>query len=384
MSSKAKAITQIVTKDEKPKPKEREPEEILVSDDIKTSNSLSRQSTSGYVLNYFNSLFKDVTRLSHLILIFMLSITVLFVLGLYNILQRLETLENRTIDNQTKSISKSSDTLKSYKNSLEITEFAGNKGVVDFGSKVRVEKNTIETIDSPNCKISTLPPLNNNCFLTFSPSLTGLAKATTIFTGISFEGALDGDNLLNLDIIDNLKDEAVGQKLLVDKTNFTQINLLPLNVSPNYSVRMTFWQRGDIIKISKIKLHYLSIGEMVAVSGKVNGLSEGQNYTTVVFLDTDQDKKLSKVDTEWKCTQFYPGVSKTQIQSDGTFTLVRDSGCYTKTKPEKWSQDAGLAALPIGNWLFVIYDKDSNPQTFYFNIESVDKPVNLEFQYLKS
>ncbi|MEM1312516.1 MAG: hypothetical protein AAGF07_03565, partial [Patescibacteria group bacterium] len=199
-----------------------------------------------------DNFFSDVNRLAHWLLFFLFSITILFTVAIFNLSQRLENIESKLDLPKSDTEILANESSSSFKNILEITQFAGNRSVVNFGSKIEVNKNSIETIDSPNCQTSSEPATNNNCFLTFSPSLTGLPKSSTIFTGISFEGDLTGDNSIRLDLVDNLKSEIIDENFVVDSRNFNDISLLPLNIAPNYSIRMNFWQKGSNIKINKI------------------------------------------------------------------------------------------------------------------------------------
>jgi hypothetical protein len=275
-------------------------------------------------------------------------------------------------------------TIKTYNNILEVGQFSGNPAITDFGNQVDVDQDNIQSKDSPNCKLTTSSPIENNCYLIFSPSLAGLSKQNIIFTGISFEGSLSGANKINLDLIDNQNDLSLNQSSIIDSTNFSSLNQLPLNIAPNYSIRMTFWESdSSAISITKIKLSYLNFANMDSVSGQLNGAIDYSGFTGFIYPDLLQNQILDDADIRWQCTDFFPGVKQITFDKDGKFNLVRDDKCYTKNRSDSWSDDNGVYSLPVGGWFLVVFKGDQKYQTFPFKVQDTDTTVNLSLK-LKS
>ena len=251
-----------------------------------------------------------------------------------------------------------------------IDNFTTNKGVVDIGFSLDVQKQIIKMRNGSNCKTPGIPPEPNGCGITIYPGALGIPNRGTIFKNIQFEGTIPGNSKIKID----LKDFEQGN-LVQDLGSFGSDKLkknipIPANISITQGLYLRFWTLGGDISITKIAIEYYNVEQLKPVSGKINPdlLKDIKAFT--IWEDKDQNRLWDpKNDVEWTCRPNFPGILPLEFGVNGSFVMSRDDSCFTDIKPDKWYTDKGTSVLPNGMWLLVSQD----PQiTIPFQTQSKD------------
>ena len=251
-----------------------------------------------------------------------------------------------------------------------IDNFTTNKGVVDIGFSLDVQKQIIKMRNGSNCKTPGIPPEPNGCGITIYPGALGIPNRGTIFKNIQFEGTIPGNSKIKID----LKDFEQGN-LVQDLGSFGSDKLkknipIPANISSTQGLYLRFWTLGGDISITKIAIEYYNVEQLKPVSGKINPdlLKDIKAFT--IWEDKDQNRLWDpKNDVEWTCRPNFPGILPLEFGVNGSFVMSRDDSCFTDIKPDKWYTDKGTSVLPNGMWLLVSQD----PQiTIPFQTQSKD------------
>jgi hypothetical protein len=235
-----------------------------------------------------------------------------------------------------------------------ITNFTTNKGVIDIGYSLDVQKEIIKMKNTSNCKTPNIPPLQNGCNVTVLPSALGIPARGTIFKNIQFEGSIPKDSKIKMDI----KDFEQGD-LTQDLGSFGQEKIgkpldIPANIGGTQGIYLRLWTLGGEISITKIAIEYYNVDQLKPVSGKINPELLQDVKSFVVWEDKDQNRLWDpKIDVIWNCRPNFSGVLPLEVGANGNFVMQRDDICFTDVKPDKWYVDKGINVLPNGRWLLV-------------------------------
>lgn len=245
-------------------------------------------------------------------------------------------------------------------NSRVLQNFEVNKGLIDIGSKIMVNKDSITTRDYQNCQTSAPPPQENGCHFGIVLQDIGLASRGIHLQRLYIEFENNSSGRVKVDIKDYIKSELKQDLGVVDNKTSQNYSILPSRLSPSDVLFFRLWPEGESMTIKSIRIDYMTSTNLNSVAltlaptlqsaipkGSIGTLYEDKNKDGLVTLGVDQP---------WVCKADFAGVRKVLFDQSYSATLLRNHECYTEHIPDSWYIDEGVSALPAGDWLLVFED----------------------------
>jgi hypothetical protein len=253
-------------------------------------------------------------------------------------------------------------------NQKTITQFTNNKGIVDVGWILKLEKNSIATNGSPNCKPSADVLVQNGCYFALLPYSLGISTRGTIFKSILVDGKLTKNASVFVDLKNYGDDDKFEQvsELTSDKLN-KEIPL-PQIIPSNKGLYFRLFSKDGEIDIMKIRLSYYSTESLKPVTIKMNPEQKNLFQGGFIAADTNGNGDFEpNIDQRWGCKPNFPGVKTVEINDLGIAILTRDDTCFVDVKPQNWAgSDGAKRSLPAGGWFLISPD---NSQKIYFEVD---------------
>lgn len=283
-----------------------------------------------------------------------LAIILALVLGMMNtglvvfVVYKISELDTRI--NQINPPQRQASNINFSNRTIELNYFLNHPSVIEIGAKLKVEKNSISTNQSPNCKTPVLPPIENGCQILMSPSK--LLIPGMRLTSVQLEGQILENNEIHLEKIpfDKVENPRV---LGIISSNDNRPIPLSQSFGPQEVLRLRMWNKSQSdIELSKIIFTYVDFDSLRPVILDTTKPLEA----AIIYMDVDKDKKYDQQkDLIWTCQQDFPGI-KLEKRANTTLIKRNDACMQASTKPESWLSDEGQNALPIGSWLINLND----------------------------